>query len=97
MLETSVSRRPNEAERPTIRGPCQASAQLTKRPTDFIFFALAFRAWSRLHRSWDSTCGTALRQTGKCGTSFTCKRRAELRINKENSCQLKIIQRTGPR
>jgi hypothetical protein len=30
------------------------------------------------------------------GTSFRCKRRAELRVNKENSCQLQITRRTGP-
>jgi hypothetical protein len=31
------------------------------------------------------------------GTSFTCERRAAMRINKESSCQLQITQRIEPR
>ena len=46
---------------------------------------LGFHLWYGATANWERS------------KSFTCKRRAALRINKENSCELQITQLPGPR
>src|SRR5208337_1575295 len=77
------------------RGECHARANYSVRAR-WRGCALILSDWSamgklRFHLWFAATANWAR------GTSFTCERRAALRVDKNSSCALQIIQRTGPR